>query len=131
MTASAALKTGTGPGLGAAWLHTHKLRKGTNDDVLCSDNVNEKWQQYVRGMEKKYGPNWRIDAVVVYECVGRTPKGRVAIGDEAISLTEKEEIKIREMCNHVFLLERYDLKRKLTDCEGRTMVTGALRGSCG
>ncbi|KAL6840718.1 hypothetical protein ACP4OV_029582 [Aristida adscensionis] len=96
-----ALKTGTDPGLGAAWLHTHKLRKGTNDNVLCSDNANEKWQQYVREMEKKYGPNWRvehpeIDAAVVYECVGRTPKGRLAIGDEAIGLMEKEEIKTRK-----------------------------------
>ncbi|KAL6840317.1 hypothetical protein ACP4OV_030127 [Aristida adscensionis] len=130
-----ALKTDTDPRLGATWLHTHKLRKGTNDDVLCSDNANEKWQQYVRGMEKKYGPNWRevhpeIDAAVVYECVGRTPKGRLAISDEAISLTEKEKIKTRKR-NVQPRVSRYDLKRKLTYCEGRTMVTGALRGSCG
>ncbi|KAL6662331.1 hypothetical protein ACP70R_000190 [Stipagrostis hirtigluma subsp. patula] len=58
-------------------------------------------ENYSHGMEQKHGKNWKVDhpqldVAVVYERVGRTPHGRLAIADEAISITEKEEIKTRK-----------------------------------
>ncbi|TVU21893.1 hypothetical protein EJB05_31564, partial [Eragrostis curvula] len=67
--------------------------------------------QYANAMEKKHGPNWRaehpdFDAAVLYEEVGRTPHGRLAIGDEAISTTEKEHIKTRARRAHTHVSAR-------------------------
>ncbi|WVZ63336.1 hypothetical protein U9M48_012976 [Paspalum notatum var. saurae] len=96
-----ALKTGVDPGLGGAWLHNHELNRGINDGRLCNQSATDKWAQYEEGMEKKHGPNWKVehpdlDGAVIYESVGRMPHGKLAIADGAISITEKEAIKTRK-----------------------------------
>ncbi|RLM49185.1 hypothetical protein C2845_PMPSC055679 [Panicum miliaceum] len=52
-------------------------------------------------MANKYEPNWRaehpnFDISVIYECMGRMPHGKLLVADEAISISEKEEVKTRK-----------------------------------
>ncbi|KAK3164395.1 hypothetical protein QOZ80_1AG0017180 [Eleusine coracana subsp. coracana] len=55
-------------------------------------------------MEQKHGSDWKathpnFDAAVIYD-MGRKPHGRLAIGDELINITDKEQIKTRTRRSH-------------------------------
>ncbi|KAG2566803.1 hypothetical protein PVAP13_7NG242834 [Panicum virgatum] len=62
-------------------------------------------------METKYGQNWKgehpnFDAAVIYYNVGRMPHGKLGLGDEAISISEKEAIKTRKRSAHPINLRK-------------------------
>ncbi|KAL6623353.1 hypothetical protein ACP70R_033232 [Stipagrostis hirtigluma subsp. patula] len=89
------------------------------------------------GLEQKHGPNWKvghpqIDATVIYENVGRTPHGRLAICDEAINLIEKEVIKTRKRNAQPHVSAReLRLERKVERLQRETIVAVHLSVSCG
>ena len=37
------LKTGKDPGISGAWLHTHKLHRGTDEEQICSQRTADHW----------------------------------------------------------------------------------------
>ncbi|TVU18905.1 hypothetical protein EJB05_35023, partial [Eragrostis curvula] len=87
-----------------------ELDIGRMDEMLVYA-IGAEGAQYADAMEKKHVPNWRaehpgFDAAVLYEEVGRTPHGRLAIGDEAISTTEEEHIKTRARRAHTHVSAR-------------------------
>jgi hypothetical protein len=60
--------------------------------------------QYGAAMEQKHRPDWqakhtKFDAAIIYD-MGRKPHGRLAIGDEVINITDKDQIKTRTRGAH-------------------------------
>jgi hypothetical protein len=60
--------------------------------------------QYGAAMEQKHGPDWqakhtKFDAAVIYD-MGRKLHGRLAMGDEVINITNKDQIKTRTRRAH-------------------------------
>ncbi|KAG2620628.1 hypothetical protein PVAP13_3NG177400 [Panicum virgatum] len=82
-------------------------------------------------METKYGPNWKaehpnFDAAVIYDNVGRMPHGKLGLGDEAISISEKEVIKTRKRSAHPIVSARE--KRLERDIENLRKENSIIRG---
>jgi len=87
--------------------------------------------QYSEAMEMKYGPNWKsehpnFDAAVIYDNVGRMPHGKLGLGDEAISISEKEAIKTRKRSAHPIVSARE--KRLERDIENLRKENSIIRG---
>ena len=79
-------------------------------------------------METKYGPNWKgehpnFDAAVIYYNVGRMPHGKLGLGDEATSISEKEAIKTRKRSAHPIVSAREKrLERKNEELRKKNSV---------
>lgn len=92
------LKTGKDPGISGAWLHMHKLHRGTNEEQTCSQRTAGHWEDFDKAMTNAHGENWEeehpdLDGQIIYEAVGRMPHGRLGIANEFFSKAEKAKFK--------------------------------------
>ncbi|CAM0951034.1 unnamed protein product [Alopecurus aequalis] len=94
------LKNGQDPGISGAWLHTHNLHRGTDQEKICSQRTSERWENFDEAMTNAHGENWEeehpeLDAQIIYDAAGRMPHGRLGIANELFTRTEKSKIKAR------------------------------------
>ncbi|KAF7090637.1 hypothetical protein CFC21_093359 [Triticum aestivum] len=92
------LKTGKDPGIFGAWLHTHKLHRGTDEEQICSQRTADHWEDFDKAMKNAHGENWEeehpdLDGQIIYEAAGRMPHGRLGIANELFSKAEKAKFK--------------------------------------
>ncbi|EMS61076.1 hypothetical protein TRIUR3_03215 [Triticum urartu] len=92
------LKTGKDPGISGAWLHTHKLHRGTDEEKICSQRTADHWEDFDKAMKNAHGENWEeehpdLDGQIIYEAAGRMPHGRLGIANELFSKAEKAKFK--------------------------------------
>ncbi|VAI07272.1 unnamed protein product [Triticum turgidum subsp. durum] len=92
------LKTGKDPGISGAWLHTHKLHRGTDEEQICSQRTADHWEDFDKAMKNAHGENWEeehpdLDGQIIYEAAGRMPHGRLGIANELFSKAEKAKFK--------------------------------------
>nr|XP_045086571.1 uncharacterized protein LOC123494665 [Aegilops tauschii subsp. strangulata] len=96
------LKTGKDPGISGAWLHTHKLHRGTDEEQICSQRTADHWEDFDKAMKNAHGENWEeehpdLDGQIIYEAVGRMPHGRLGIANEFFSKAEKAKFKSKRV----------------------------------
>ncbi|XBI32406.1 hypothetical protein VPH35_055860 [Triticum aestivum] len=92
------LKTGKDPGISGAWLHTHKLHRGTDEEQICSQRTADHWEDFDKAMKNAHGENWEeehpdLDGQIIYEAADRMPHGRLGIANELFSKAEKAKFK--------------------------------------
>ncbi|XBI13561.1 hypothetical protein VPH35_140285 [Triticum aestivum] len=92
------LKTGKDPRISGAWLHTHKLHRGTDEEQICSQRTADHWEDFDKAMKNAHGENWEeehpdLDGQIMYEAAGRMPHGRLGIANELFSKPEKAKFK--------------------------------------
>ncbi|VAI74602.1 unnamed protein product [Triticum turgidum subsp. durum] len=96
------LKTGKDPGISGAWLHTHNLHRGTDEEKICSQRTADRWEDFDKAMKNAHGENWEeehpdLDGQIVYEAAGRMPHGRLGIANELFSKAEKAKFKSKRV----------------------------------
>ncbi|KAE8777219.1 hypothetical protein D1007_49984 [Hordeum vulgare] len=96
------LKTGKDPGISGAWLHTHNLYRGTDQERICSQRTADRWEDFDKAMKNAHGENWEeehpdLDGQIIYEAAGRMPHGRLGIANELFSKKEKVKFKYKRV----------------------------------
>ncbi|KAM3214475.1 hypothetical protein ACQJBY_066763 [Aegilops geniculata] len=96
------LKTGKDPGISGAWLHTHNLHRGTDEEKICSQRTADHWEDFDKAMKNAHGENWEeenpdLDGQIIYEAAGRMPHGRLGIANELFSKAEKAKFKSKRV----------------------------------
>ncbi|KAE8780075.1 hypothetical protein D1007_46925 [Hordeum vulgare] len=96
------LKTGKDPGISGAWLHTHNLYRGTDQERICSQRTAGRWEDFDKAMKNAHGENWEeehpdLDGQIIYEAAGRMPHGRLGIANELFSKEEKVKFKSKRV----------------------------------
>ncbi|KAI5004351.1 hypothetical protein ZWY2020_031594 [Hordeum vulgare] len=96
------LKTGKDPGISGAWLHTHNLYRGTDQERICSQRTADRWEDFDKAMKNAHGENWEeehpdLDGQIIYEAAGRMPHGRLGIANELFSKEEKVKFKSKRV----------------------------------
>ncbi|KAI4970778.1 hypothetical protein ZWY2020_001692, partial [Hordeum vulgare] len=95
------LKTGKDPRISGAWLHTHNLYRGTDQERICSQRTGDR-EDFDKAMKNAHGENWEeehpdLDGQIIYEAAGRMPHGRLGIANELFSKKEKVKFKYKRV----------------------------------
>ncbi|KAI4990653.1 hypothetical protein ZWY2020_039016 [Hordeum vulgare] len=96
------LKTGKDPGISGAWLHTHNLYRGTDQERICSQRTADRREDFDKAMKNAHGENWEekhpdLDGQIIYEAAGRMPHDRLGIANELFSKEEKVKFKSKRV----------------------------------